>query len=528
MSERVCYIERDERGDRIRAVRLIGQHAEAVWTSPRVDGRYATEADEDASAAAEWIAQRLSLDGDHLGLIVLDTCGAHCGWVQSPTAEAGAVRGAYGRGSEAIEDDFSSGLDFEEEPEDSEALGARSTPMEAAIEPLGAAYESPMGLRVGVLVASDAVVRLLIDALDAQGVVFSGVASLWHAVGWMASPDDGNSSDSGRVVADSPTVTCGVLVQPEGRLLWAWCRDRTVLAAGSIRLGIHDDGPMVTRQDVARLVNDWVAWSAQIGTSPGRIVISSYDLVDERATGIADTLSAAGVATAIAEAWPEAVLDIDVQEDPVRDVLRATSGRGGSSLSSGQGLSSLAMRPSRSTRRVYQFAGLAMACAGIALAALGYRWQSQAPAVRADAARVRDGYMADIAAVEQKLDKPGEIAGAVVPFFKLTSEVDQATRASEIRRPEGKPILLQMEMLSDVLRELGGDVELQRIDASGAAGFIVQLSTEDSAIVGRINALISDLGMNDGPLRWQANASAQGSRYTVRMAGTWQRQGGQP
>lgn len=530
MSQRVCFIERDERGDRIRAVRLVGQHAEASWTSPRAEGRYVSEATEDAEAAAEWIAERLSIDGDKLGLIVVDTTGAHCAWVEAATAEAGAVRSAYGRGDEAVEDDYDADFGLEEEVEDSEALGARPTPVEAAIETLGPAYESVAGLRVGVLVAPDAIVRLLIDELDRHGVGFTGVASLWHLLGWMASPDSANSVDSARVVADSPTVSGGVMVTPSGRLLWGWCRENTLLAAGSIHLGLHDDGPIVMAHDVARLVNDWVAWSAQVGVAPGRIQIASCDVAGEMATGDTETLSVPGIASTLADAWPEAVVDVDIFEDPVLELLRAHGAGADGDLAPGHAMSSLALRPGRATRRVYQVAGLALACCGIALAALGFRWQSQAPAVRADADRVREAYLADMAKVEQDLELPsGEITGAIVPIFKLTAEVDRVTRASEITRAEGRPIVQELESLSFLLSELGDDVELRRINA-GSVGFTVELSTENDAIVGRINALLSDLEMNSGPLRWQARANQRGSRseYTVDMAGTWTRQGGQP
>jgi hypothetical protein len=528
VSQRVCFIERDERGDRIRAVRLIGQHAEAAWMSPRAEGRYVSEAAEDAEAAAEWIAERLSIDGDKLGLIVLDTTGAHCAWVEAATAEAGAVRSAYGRGGEAVEDDYEADFGLEEEAEDTEALGARPTPVEAAIETLGPAYESPAGVRVGVLVAPDAIVRLLIDELDRHGVGFTGVASLWHLLGWMASPDAASSVDSARVVADSPTVSGGVMVTTSGRLLWGWCREDTLLAAGSIRLGLHDDGPIVTTHDVARLVNDWVAWSAQVGVAPGRIQIASCNVAGERVVGDADTLSVPGVASALADSWPEAVVDVDVFEDPVLELLRAHGTDVSGDLAPGHAMSSLALRPGRATRRVYQVAGLALACCGIALAALGFRWQSQAPAVRADADRVREAYLADMTKVEQDLGLPaGEITGAIVPIFMLTGVVDQKTRASEITRAEGKPIVRELESLSFLLGELGDEVELQKIDAS-SLGFTVQLSTENDAIVGRIDSLLSDLDMNSGPIRWQATATQRGSEYTVRMAGTWTRQGGQP
>lgn len=526
MSERVCLIERDERGDRVRAVRLIGQHAEAAWTSPRVEGRYASDAAEDAQAAAEWIANRLSVDGDKLGMIVVDTVGAHCAWVQAATADAGAVRTAFGHGGEAALDEFEADLGLEDEPEDSDVLGSRPTPMEAAIEPLGPAYDSDTGLRVGVMVAPDAIVRLLIDALDEQGVDFTGVTNLWHVLGWTASPDAHESSASSRVVADSPTVSGGVLVQPDGRMVWSWCREGAVLAAGSMRVSLHDDGPIVTRHDIARLVNDWVAWSAQVGVAPGRILVVTCPLAWEKSTGDPESLTAPSVASAISDLWPDAVLDIDVQDDPVLTLLRRADALAEDNLEPGHAMASLATRPGRSLRRGYQLMGLALVAAGIFLAAFGFRWQSQVEGVREDAARVEQEYLTNIAKVEEMLEMPGEITGAMVPILKLNSVVDQATRGSEIDRPEGKPMLTELEGLSFLLSELGDRVELKDINMSVNA-VTVAMTSDDASVVGDINAKLIELDLNSGALRWETNSTATGSRHNVRMVGTWQSRGSQ-
>lgn len=526
MSERLCLIERDERGDRIRAVRLVGQHADAAWTSPRLDGGYAADAVDDAEAAAEWIAERLSVDGDSLGLLVVDTAGSQCAWVQAATAEAGAVRSAFSRGGEAPEEDFSD-LGLEDEPEESGAFGSRPAALEASIEPLGPAYEPEAGVRIGVLVSPDAIVRLLIDALDRKGVDFTGVTSLWHTLGWAAGPVDAVSASS-RVVADSPTVSGGVLVQPDGRLVWAWCREGALLAAGSQRLALHDDGPIVMKHDVARLINDWVAWSAQVGVAPGRILIMTCPLAWEKSTGDPNTLTAPGMASAISDLWPEAVLDIDVQDDPTLDILRLAHEAQRDSLEPGHSLGQLATRPGRSSRRVYQLAGIALAAGGLALAALGYRWQSQVGGVRTDAAALRESYTAELVAIEEMLGKPGAITNDLVPMLALMREVDQATRSSQITRAPGRPVIRELESLSFLLGELGDRVELQKIDASSAGGFTVTLITEDASVVGDINAQMENVGMNDGMLRWSATSQATGSRYTVRLGGLWQRQGGQP
>ncbi|MGD1916644.1 MAG: hypothetical protein ACFCBV_10725 [Phycisphaerales bacterium] len=531
MSDRCCLIERDERGDRIRAVRLIGQHADAIWSSPRVDGRYVSDAADDADAAAEWIAERLSMEGDTLGLVVVDTTGSRCGWVHAASAEAAAVRSAYGRGGEVGEDDFDVEIELDDdEPAEGDALGSRPTSVEASIEPLGPAYESAEGLRVGVLVVPDAIVRLFIDGLNQRGIEFGGVTSLWHVVGWAAGPGE-SYTDSARVVADSPTVSCGVLVQPEGRLIWAWCRDGAVLAAGSLRLSLHDDGPIVSESDVARLINDWVAWSAQVGASPGRVLLSACPLAGSPAFGDEEAMSIPALANRLADLWPEAVLDIEAPEDPVLDVLRLAQESQRDSLDPGYAMIGLATRPGRSMRRVYQLGALALVAGGLALAAVGLRWQGQVESVRADAEAIREAYVANMAEIEARLGLPsGRITGDPIPEFAIVREVDQATRASQVTRDPPRPVIQELESLSFLFGELGDRVELDAVTVTsitGTGALDVKMTTDDAAIVGEINALLRDLGMNDGAVNWSATSRAQGSRYEVRMIGRWQRREGQ-
>lgn len=525
MSLRTCLVEREEHGDRIRRVRLLGRHAEAVWESPHALGAASSSPDEDVRSAADWIANRLSLDGDRLGPIVLDTTGAHCAWVQTATAEAGAVRAAYGRGGESALDEFEAEMDYEDEEEQAGVLGGRLTPLEASIEALGPAYDSDQGLRVGVVVAPDAIARLLLDELDDRGIGPTGVTTLWHALALAVGPSEADSSTPSRVVADSPTVGGCVVVQPEGRLLWAWGLGGRLVAAGSMRLPMHDDAPIVGEKDVARLVNDWVAWSAQVGVAPGRVLVLACPLALDHSTGEAHGLSAPRLAITLADLWPDAVMDIEVDDDPVREVLRRADGIDADDLTPGRSLSALSTRPDRKVRRGYQLLGLALAMFGLAMMAVGYRWQSQIGAVRADASRVREAYMADIEAVENTLGKPGVIRGDMVPIIRLANEVDQATRTSEAKRAAPRPVLEELEGVSLLLQELGDRVELTKIEVSHLT-FQVTMRSEDAAVVGDINRLLNELDLNGRALRWQVTSDAQrGTTYQVRMIGTWEREG---
>ena len=242
-------------------------------------------------------------------------------------------------------------------------------------------------------------------------------------------------------------------------------------------------------------------------------------------------MSIPAVANRLADLWPEAVLDIEAPDDPVLEVLRLAQDSRHDSLEPGHAMIGLATRPGRSMRRVYQLASLALVAGGLALAAIGLRWQGQIDSVRTDAEVIRGAYMADIAEIEERLEIPGVITGDLLPLVAIIREVEQATLASEITRDPPRPVIKELESLSVLFGELGDRVELEVVrvtSASGAGGFVVEMLTDDAAIVGEINALLGDLGMNDDAVRWSATSQTQGSsRYKVRMSGIWQRREGQ-
>jgi len=520
VSTRTCLVERDAGGDRIRAVRLVGPHADARWQSPRTPEGYAQEPAEDAEEAADWIAQRLAVDEDRLGVVVLDAAGAYCQWVQAPAADARAVRASYERGTASATEDEGLGLgeDFDEADEQPPQLGGRPEPHEASIEPLAAAALAEGGVRVGVLVAADAVVRLLLDALDSRGVGFEGVASVWHALACAAGGSDPAAHE--RVVADSPQVLAGVLVEPGGRLTWAWSAGSQALAGGTVRLTPHDDGPVLTRADLARLANDWIAWAAQLGASPARVVVFSCPTADAASTGDGDALTPEQACRVLGELWPEAVVDSEVSDDPLGAVLRRLEGAPLGELSPGRSMSTLATRPGRLARRGYQMAALALVCLGLALGAFGLRWRAQVGAVDADRQRLRSAWLEQVRAVEDQLGMPGEITGDLAPMLKLRSVVDQRTRAGDITRPPPRPMLGELENIAFLLMDFGDAVDLGTIRMNNTV-VTVDLTTDSPDLLGQINRKMQDLGMNAGAIDWQSQQTARGQRYSVTLTGTW-------
>lgn len=229
--------------------------------------------------------------------------------------------------------------------------------------------------RLAVLSIPDAPVRVFLDELDRLKIDAGAVLSLWHTIAAAWDPGrptrDGSRPDASTnghsTVADSAQpVTATVLIEPSGRLLWSWSASGDLLAAGSMKLRVHhrvssaaaasagsgDAGTLalmdleqhpsspaehgarriagtgtldasgeqavvdVSAAQIGRLTMDWLAWSAQLGLTPDRIVCMGADAEAISATG--DPVS---LAQSLAEAWPGATVDVVSHRDPIGATL---------------------------------------------------------------------------------------------------------------------------------------------------------------------------------------------------------------
>ncbi|MEM7623908.1 MAG: hypothetical protein AAF235_11985, partial [Planctomycetota bacterium] len=96
MSIRICYLDREDRGGRLRGVRVVGPRFEAAWNAPA--GQVAGDpGGEVYVSAAAWIAEELSARpgpkpvGKRLDLLCLDTDGSACTWVSAPNSDRKSV-----------------------------------------------------------------------------------------------------------------------------------------------------------------------------------------------------------------------------------------------------------------------------------------------------------------------------------------------------------------------------------------------------------------------------------------------------
>ena len=224
----------------------------------------------------------------------------------------------------------------------------------------GKSAEAARARRMAVLGVADSAAGCF-DALDERGVAARGAIDLERdgdSVGSGLPPntrDDGPGVDRlGRCRA----VTAVVVVDPRGRLAWAWSRRGELLTGGSMLLvrarpqadraergsgeaRVIDPGSCVRLETThaARLAAEWLSWSAQTGSAPGRVVV----LCPERTAG----LSPSEFCTRVVSAWPGATVDLVTDDEPIELTLRrplADEGRGTSAPGGGGAIAALSAR----------------------------------------------------------------------------------------------------------------------------------------------------------------------------------------
>jgi hypothetical protein len=396
LSGRVCYIARADRGDRVSAIRLVGARNQEEWRAAEGGGDSFGVLVEIGDAAA-WVAARAARSG--VSLLVADVGGGECRWVTAPGAEPTVVAAALAQSEWG---DSSSGSSWGSESVSEASVQALAPPIPAGSSGRGllkrgtAAEEAPAGgQRLGVLAIPDVSARLLLDALDERGVSVEQAISLWHGLGMAWDPGAswvGQRSGGGtEVVATAAPVTGVVLVDPSGRLVWAWSRGGELLAAGTIRLPAQGS-VAVSRSDVARLSADWLAWSMQLGVAPARVIALSPPLQGDGGDG----LSSAQMGTELGKLWPGATVDLAVHEDPIGATLERLSGVDEEAplpALDGDGRRALVMlshRPRRVHRLMYQWAALALVVAAVAFGAVGWKAWGSARESRAEVRAARE------------------------------------------------------------------------------------------------------------------------------------------
>ena len=492
----VCYIERTPGGGGIRRLRLIAAGLARQWTAPEPSAVSSIDAGGGAGvnaarAGATWIAETLQGVGlKRLAAVCVDAEGSVCAWLSAPSADSTVVRdtivqaGSEGDSSTGIgaarilsgaDTAIGGGPGFL----DSTSVQALATldPEEPTRSSLSFRRKPPVTMirkqRFAVISVQDAIVRVLLDELDARSIEVERVVSIWHA---MASGWDGAqpASISDRLVSASSSGGAVILVEPSGRLIWAWTRAGELVAGGAMRLAAHskqvrpadgttaapsrdaalapldttstsvfsqpeDDRPSVALEfanaEAGRLSLDWLSWSAQLGHCPQRVVCLSSPAVCDSSPD--RPMGPEALFAHLAARWPGATVDGAVHDDPIGATIGRLAGLGPESprLSTDdlpasaaipfharprEALIDLSRRPGRADRRLHQWIGVALIAAAALVAVFGYKIKSSIIAAEAQLQAARDARTAALKEAEKysenvtkSLKPEGQLEGAL-------------------------------------------------------------------------------------------------------------------
>lgn len=502
MSVRVALLERTARGGLLHSLRLVGATADESWKPAglRAD---ADQSPEHYTQGAAWIKERLqgARTRDSLELLVLDPTGGVCSWMNATTNDlAKLATQARSSGSpddlegasqsvSPVEFYASSALDSSVQPLGFEQATAVADTKPARRALPGKKSDQPAeARRLAVLALTDVPARVMLDALDHEGVRTAGVASFWHALAMAWSP--GAGAGAKRVAADpltqTPTATdtaAVILVEETGRLSWCWCERDRLLCAGVMRCPVVRNADQsaeaeslvaLGKDDIARLASEWLSWSVQTQASPTRIVCVlpknlavPSPLADAPAntTSLSAGLSAGEFGEALAATWRGALLDMVVHQDPLGATLRRLvsfleSTPASPAPDSRTALLDLAARPGRQHRTMYLWTAGALVALALAAGVVGWRFRAQADEARQTVRGWGDAWRPT---VEQLFPAALAPRPGLTSLMELEDEVKR--RQEAVTGPEkvarARPILPEFEAISLVVGAPG--IKLQEI-----------------------------------------------------------------
>lgn len=423
MSERACYVERGDGGATLTGLRIIGANADDRWTPDPAD-----EPAIRAARAAAWIAERLRASGSApLDALVLDAGAAMCSWISVPTDDPTVVAAACEQSEMLPILDRDEGL----------AGPASAATVQVLVEPgtLAAARSgAATSRRLAAFADRDVLARLLIDGLDERAIRIGRASSLLHEIAraWDPASPAAPSAEraSERIVATNVPMCAVVVADPAGRLLWSWSSSGALEACGSMLVGSG-----VRPEHISRLAMDWLAWAAQLGRCPARLVcVGKLD----------EGLTLAELGHALARTWGGATVDAVEDDDPIGTTLRRCVAAPASIDDPRTGLVRLSNRPGRVHRAMWRWGAIAIAMLAALLGVVGWRWWLQAGTLRTAAATLDTTWHAEIAQAAP------DLAASERPLAELRSKVD-ALRPKRLTGPvqRPQPILDELRIVSE-------------------------------------------------------------------------------
>ncbi|MBL8765193.1 MAG: hypothetical protein JNM07_13085 [Phycisphaerae bacterium] len=580
----VCYVERGAGGSGIRRLRLIGGGDRRVWElpsapaapSPGDAGASATEALDSIRRGAAWIADQLRGGARELSAVCLDAAGSICTWLDAPGDDDAVVAAALSTGEESrgpdepIEDGAGAGVGKASSWSNPAVGYGIERSVQALADPAATTTESGVR-RLAVVSVPDAEARVLVDELDALGVVVRRVMSLWHALAAWDAPRSAPAPGDGVLDSSSDGIFASIIVEPAeaggagtgdgGRLVWSWSRGGELLAGGSMRLraapgtspagaepsareatlarrtGIGADEPrpvLLDRAAVGRLAGEWIGWSLQLGGAPARVVC----LLPPGTTSGAEGAAEASSGEMLVRAWPDATVDVAFDADPVGSALArlAREGTADESITPRGALMGLSTRPGTAHRWAHGWSAAALACAGLAVGTLGWRIGSASGAARDRAAGL----------AKERLMLLGNLTEIVPdatthpdPARLLDSKLSELNKARSEARPE-RPVMAELTRVLTAIDDRtkavgeGGDrpeLSLLTISSGGASVTVRVGGLETGPLL--LDTLLQSAPKTKEMLLWtgsggRATSGRPGEGRTYVLNGRWMERAAAP
>lgn len=587
-----CYVERGGSGSLIRSVRLIGPGLARTWLSPDAatgtgPSTQAAQGDSPDSggmggfaaegpallatrAAAKWIAETLRTGG-HQGLELLcaDSDGVVCTWLSTPGTDPAILNATLMQGGIDADGSATSagggggGVGRLLAGISSGGGGVGGLP-DVSVQALATPEAGDSGgsgrrRRVAILAVPDATLRVLLDELDSRGIEVRRTISLQHALAQAWDPGaaggSGGADPHERVVASSTPATAILLVEPTGRLTWAWSSAGNLLAGGTMLLrtlapepeseepdaggarrmaspagngvaggdeAMWEAPPLVefSGADAGRLVMDWLGWSAQLGRSPGRMICLGPAEMRGESGPNEGGAGPGAMGAALVRAWPGAMVDLAVHDDPVGVTLGRllnASGKASSAASGGAGtdprasLTGLSARPGRADKRMYTWAAAAVLALAGAVGVGGYRMFQAGSSVEAAIAEAREQRTAALVRGEKVIPQLSQRESESIDL--LQSELTRIERTSVAIRP---PQPLLKESLR-VIRALEGvkDIQITTFEFNPIAGSVrFQVPDADTG-----PQVLERLRASTGKIVWGGSSSTAGGGRVYSLQG---------
>lgn len=565
MSRLICYLQRSSGGAALSGLVLVDARQQRTWSAPPPrPGQDLADAQRAlVAAAARWIADQIGPLKDQTQLVLcLDADGARCAWLSAPSGEHTVVKAAVASAAQG-------GLD-----EDAPGPGVWDTAhgqdgLDMSVQSLSATAVLPKPRRdrtaidrrerLAVLAIPDLAARLLLDELDRLDVEVAEVTSLWHAaaLAWDPSATDRLSPGAmvdaeGAVVAESQPLSVSLLIEPAGRLVWAWCRSGQLVAAGSMRVrrivssapapepepagepvddraaprlvgetSVEAPGAVLelAKADAGRLITEWLAWSIQLGQAPARIVClgPSNIVCADLLADLPQVPGIAALAQTLGARWPGAAVTAQVEPDPVGATLARLVGAppAGPADASGDpraGLTDLASRPRRQTRTMFRWFALACASAALLVGVLAWKIERAAAAIRLDTDALRSLRAAEIAKIKDLIP---DIEREADPVRRIRSRVIDMDKQRTALTPE-PPVWRTLAAVLQTVEQVEGTrlKDKLRFNAIGGMGLTIALPAADAGpkFLDALRARSQSLGID-----W----SGQVVGTELRLSGNW-------